>query len=69
MRGYIKGNFDETGQLTPLNRVLLEKLIVRSRRQEISRLLWNPKFHYWVHVDSPLVPIKSLMNPIYTSTA
>jgi hypothetical protein len=30
-------------QLTPRSIVLLEKLIIRSARQEIPRLLWNPK--------------------------
>jgi hypothetical protein len=53
-------------QLTPWNRVLLEKLIVRSARQEIPRLLQNPTVYYCVHNSPPLVLIPNQINPIHT---
>jgi hypothetical protein len=44
---------------------VLDKLNSHSTSQEIPRFLCNPKFHYRVHRNLSLVPILSLIHPVY----
>jgi len=48
---------------SPWGKVLLES---RSYGQDISRLLWNPKFRYRVHKTPPLVSVLGKLNLILT---
>ena len=43
--------------LTPWSRVLLEKLTGFAAKQEIPRILWNPKVHHRTHKRPPQLPV------------
>jgi hypothetical protein len=40
----------------------------QSAGPEITRLLWNQKFHYYVQKSLPLDPILSHLNSLHTLT-
>ena len=50
---------------TPWNGALLEKANSSSARQEILRILWNPKVHCRIHKSPPPVLILSQVNPLH----
>lgn len=49
-----------------MQKILFEKLIVRSTNQEIAHHLWSPKVHCSFHRSTPLVLILNQMNPVHT---
>ena len=53
--------------LNQCSTVLLEKLTGFSANQEISRILWNPKFRYRTHKRPTTVPILSQPHPVPTT--
>jgi hypothetical protein len=51
--------------VTPLSRLLLEKLTVAQLVKKTLGILWNPKFHYNVHKTTLLVPTRGQMTPVH----
>ena len=50
--------------LSPRSRVILWET-----SQEITRMLWNPKFHSHLHKDLLLVPYLNQLNPVHVLTS
>ena len=59
--------FRATNQLTPWDRVLLEKLINPQRINKIPRILRNQNVYYRIQNSPPFVHILNRINPVHAS--
>jgi hypothetical protein len=56
-----------TNYLTPWNRVLPKEAPVAQLLKNYRTFLWNPKVHCCFHTNTPLVPTRNQINPVYIS--